>query len=92
LTFAVKGLSLHVQEVVFLIHNIFVNLRDLGYDEIQKNNSQNELVKEPHDVQDVDYGLGRKGFFAVYLPMAHTWILDVTHDPVLKGNDPIAKR
>ena len=91
MTFAVKGLSLHVQEVVFLIHNIFVNLRDLGYNEIQQNDAQNELIEEPHDVQNVDDGLSRKGFFTVYLPIAHTWILDVTHDPVLKGNDPIAK-
>jgi len=50
------------------------------------------LVEEPHEVQDIDENLSRKGFFTVYLPMFHTWVLDVTHDSVLKGNDPIAKR
>jgi len=50
------------------------------------------LVKEPHEVQDVDQELSRKGFFTVYLPILHAWILDVTHDSILEGDDPISKR
>ena len=35
LTFAVKHLSLNVQEVILLIHDVFVNLRDLGNNEVK---------------------------------------------------------
>jgi len=85
-------LSLHVQEVVFLIHNIFVNLGDIGHDKIEQNNSQNKLVKEPHDVEDINDQWGRKDFFAVLFPVISSWIFNVTQDTVLKGNNPISNR
>ena len=53
-SFAVKHLSLNIQEVVFLIHDIFVNLRDLGNHKVEKNYAHNELVKKPHDVDEVN--------------------------------------
>jgi len=83
-------LSLNVNEVVFLIHYIFVNLRDVGDHEIEQNNSQNELVKEPHEVKDINDQFGRNGLFAICFPMICSWVFNVTQDTVLPGNNEIS--
>jgi len=59
LTFAVEHLSLNVQEVVLLIHNVFVYLRDLGNNEVKQHDSNDELIKDPHEVDKVDNDFSR---------------------------------
>lgn len=54
LTFAVKPLSLDILEIVLLIHNVFVDLGNVGDDKVKEYNSQNELIKEPDNVKNVD--------------------------------------
>ena len=58
-------MSLNVQVVILLIHDVFVYLRYLGDNKVKQNDSNDPLIKEPHEVEDVDNDLSRDGFLAM---------------------------